>query len=295
LKEVMCRDSFNVPWARRTKAEPQSGATAVADEEETPRPSAADAACRLLLLHHGIVYALTAPPRYLLEEAMPKWSDADRRKFAEDAVAQRDEFWGELRRSPLWDSASPVERELAESTFVDMTAQQQVNASWRIESAQALMWALGMIPELPAYDVMASQDLLQFAADVGPDFLMKSRLRDAAEIESARSLAELWHWRSRTRQLSEEGAIFPSAEKMKEAGFGGFDEIVRVTARRVAEEGRIPACIDDDFPVFGKAYRDLSAEEWATTRSITVERHFALNWLSGFAPGNAWDETPTDT
>jgi len=26
-----------------------------------------------------------------------------------------------------------------------------------------------------------------------------------------------------------------------------------------------------------------------------MERHKALNWLCGFAPGNRWDETPTDT
>jgi hypothetical protein len=29
--------------------------------------------------------------------------------------------------------------------------------------------------------------------------------------------------------------------------------------------------------------------------SATIERHFALNWLRGYAPGNEWDETPTDT
>jgi hypothetical protein len=29
--------------------------------------------------------------------------------------------------------------------------------------------------------------------------------------------------------------------------------------------------------------------------SITEERHFALNWLCGYAPDNDWDATPTPT
>jgi hypothetical protein len=60
------------------------------------------------------------------------------------------------------------------------------------------------------------------------------------------------------------------------------------------EEGRFEV-IDEDFAVHGKAYRDLSPEEWSEVRSITLERHFALNWLCGYAPNNRWDETPTDT
>ena len=57
----------------------------------------------------------------------------------------------------------------------------------------------------------------------------------------------------------------------------------------------IAPCIADDFPAKGKAYRDLTAEEWSELRSITAERHYALNWLCGRAPKNKWDETPTDT
>ena len=49
------------------------------------------------------------------------------------------------------------------------------------------------------------------------------------------------------------------------------------------------------FLAFGKAYRDLGPEEYAIATSIARERHFALNWLCGHAPGNRWDETPTDT
>jgi len=57
----------------------------------------------------------------------------------------------------------------------------------------------------------------------------------------------------------------------------------------------IPTSIDEDFPAFGRAYRDLSSDEWAAVKSIAMERHFALNWLCGYAPENGWDDTPTDT
>ena len=80
---------------------------------------------------------------------------------------------------------------------------------------------------------------------------------------------------------------------MREAGFSCFDDIVRRSAEFHAADGLFVA-IDEDYPVFGKAYRDLSDEEWAKVRSITMERHFALNWVCGYAPKHRWDETPTD-
>jgi hypothetical protein len=66
-------------------------------------------------------------------------------------------------------------------------------------------------------------------------------------------------------------------------------------APRAAAGGHIPAPIDEDFPAFGRAYRDLSPEQWSLANSIAVERHFALNWLCGHARGNRWSATPTDT
>ena len=48
-----------------------------------------------------------------------------------------------------------------------------------------------------------------------------------------------------------------------------------------------------DFPAFGKAYRNLSEDEYEQATSIAMERHLALNWLCGY--DSDWDETPTDT
>jgi hypothetical protein len=264
--------------------------------EPQPRPSAQEAASRLVILKYIVAYAVTAPPRDMLSTLFQQWSAADREKFGTDADAQREEFWKPLRQAGLWKYVAPSECELAATTIVTMSSQQQVNATWRMESAQALMWALGMIPHLPPYDTQANHDLLKQipSADI-PRFISSARLRKDSEVDRARDDAELWHWRSRTRQLIEEGEEFPANEQSKAAGFNTYDDIIRFTARKLADEGRIRACIEDDFPAYTKPYRELSPEEWSEVCSVTMERHFALNWLCGHAPENEWDETPTDT
>jgi hypothetical protein len=268
----------------------------MATNETQLRPTAEDAARRLVVLKHVIVYALTAPPRDMLETLFEQWSAADRQQFEADAEARSAEFWEPLRHAGLWQDLAPSECELAETTIVTMEAHQQVNATWRMEAAQVLMWALGLMPRLPPYDTQANHDLLkQIPTGDIRRFVSSARLLSESEIDRARDDAELWHWRSRTRQLVEDGEEFPANEQSRAAGFSTYDDIVRFTARKLAQESRIVAAIGEDFPAKGKAYRKLSSEEWSEVRSITMERHFALNWLCAYAPGNEWDETPTDT
>ena len=127
------------------------------------------------------------------------------------------------------------------------------------------------------------------------EFIASVTLRDEKEIDRARKIAEMWHWRSRTRQLQEEGRPCEVSDALKSIGLDSYEAIIRGTVQMAVKDGTVPNQIGDDFPTCGKAYRDLTAEEWSSVRSITIERHFALNWLCGMAPGNAWDNTPTDT
>jgi len=263
---------------------------------QNSRPTAEDAARRLVILKHTVAYALVVPPHELLRQMTAQWGEDERARFRQQAEVQRDQFWQGLRDAGLWQHLSPREQAHAQSTMATMTQQQQVDASWRMEAAQILMWALGMLPELPPYDTLAGHDLLKQipSREVAP-FIRSARLRSQAELDRARDTAEFWHWRSRTRQLIERGDAFPDDEKMKAAGFRSYDDIVRLSARKAAEEGTIPPCVEEDFPAKGKAYRDMTEEEWSEVRSVTAERHFALNWLCGYARDNKWDETPTDT
>jgi hypothetical protein len=259
------------------------------------RPSVEQVAKRLIVLKYVVGYAMSTPSRDMLTQWFESWDESKRTKFRHDAKARRDEYWRGLRASGMWGVLSPQEREFTTTTMLTMTHQQQLNAMWRIETVQVLMWALGLVTSLPPYDTQTSHDLLkEIPSEEIERFVKSARLLPSGEIDRARDLAELWHWRSRTRQLIEEGHTFDSDPKMRAAGLETFDDIVKFTANRCKEEGRFEV-IDEDFAVHGKPYRDLSSEEWSEIRSITFERHFALNWLCGHAPNNQWDETPTDT
>ena len=260
------------------------------------KPNAKDVARRLIVLRYVVIRALISPPRDMVDEWFDHWSEDDREEFIRDAELERKKFWRGLRNAGLWRYVSPVERSWASRTIVNMEPQEQYDASWRIESAEPLMWALGLIEELPPYDTMADHDLLDLIPSKSvADFIDSARLRARSEIDRARDVAELWHWRSRTRELIEEGEAWPDDEKLKAIGLCSYDDIVRFSTAMAARNGAIPACVEDDLPAFGKAYRDLTESEWRKVACITVERHLALNWLCGYAPGARWDETPTDT
>lgn len=259
-------------------------------------PTAEDAAQRLVILKYVVVRALASPPREIMAEWF-KQLDADgREEFTRYVEEQRQAFWQGVHDEGLWGHFSPWEQQFASRTIVTMTHEEQVDASWLVESLQTLMWALSLVSESPPYDNMADHDILKTipSVDVG-GFIGSACLRPRAQIDRARDIAEFWHWRARTRELIELGEALPSDEKLKAAGFHSYDDIVRVTARKAAEEGAIPACIENDFPARGKAYRELSRHEWVEVRSIAIQRHFTLNWLCGYARENRWDETPTDT
>ena len=258
-------------------------------------PSASEVARRLVVLKYIAGYALTMPPREVLAQTAQGWDEAERAKFANKAESLRDEYWRNVRELRLWEALSPQERELAGTTMLTMTARERTAAVWRIEAAHVLMWALGMLDALLPYDQPASPDLLKRVPgrDVAA-FANAARLRPAKVIAEECGVAELWHWRSRTRELIESGRPLELDDKMQAAGIRSFDDIVRLTARHCRKEGRI-ATVDEDLAARGKAYRDLTTDEWWEVRSVAMERHFALNWLRGYAPRNRWDETPTDT
>jgi hypothetical protein len=137
---------------------------------------------------------------------------------------------------------------------------------------------------LGALIVRSEQDVLKPLGLFGPagDFRKLVHLRPANAIESARGTAELWHWRSRTARIQDEGLRQPDGVD--------FPEIIKMVAGKAYQNGDIPKPVEDDFPAFDKPYAKLSQEEHSRATSIAAERHYALNWLCGYA--GDWDETP---
>jgi hypothetical protein len=254
------------------------------------RPKAEDAARRLLILRRLVVYVEASQYGKALH-ALPDLN-ADAKADLHSIMGGM--FSALLRRDNLWEYVSNKEKQFFETPVQNLTQQQVIDALWRYEAIQPLKWALGITDRVGPYEKAADGDSAKLEANA-VEFIQKARLRDQNEIEHAREVAELWHWRSRTRQLEEEGRPFQPGDKLKKAGVRTYADIVRLTATQAAKDGDISPCIEDDFPVYGKAYRKLSTEEWSRVRSEAVERHFTLNWLCGYAPANDWDRTPTNT
>jgi hypothetical protein len=169
--------------------------------------------------------------------------------------------------------------------------QQRIDASWLGESIASLLWALQMIPKLPAYDREADPTLAsRLRSESIPELIRQARLRPKREIEKQRETAELWHWRARTRQLQELGRF-----KRRLVNGRTIEQIIRRTAIKGARSGHLPSPVASDFPAMEKPYRDLTSYEFATLTSIAQERHKAFNWLCGSSPTGRWANTRTDT
>jgi hypothetical protein len=244
---------------------------------------------RASILKIQAMVALTTPPPDVLKGLMDSWSQADQRGFMDRMSAVSRELEQLLRKSGAWSDATDAERMVVRSRPGELQGQAHMNAAWAAESAACMIWALGYLDAMPPYDTEVGHELLGRLPD-GDGPIPRLRLRSAEEIARARDDAESWNWRSRTRQLQEAGRVGG-----KVAGDYTIEDVIRLTAGKAAEAGMFPAPIGDDFPIFGKPYRAASTDEWRQATSIAMERHKAYNWLCGFAPGNQWDRTPTDT
>jgi hypothetical protein len=155
-----------------------------------------------------------------------------------------------------------------------------VDAVWHGEALGTLLWAL-QLAELPPYDRPFD------TAEVVGATLEGAALRPATELGLERETARLWHWRARTSELTETGALELPGR------FATVDQLVAATAMRGYDRGVLPTPLRGDFRAYGKIYRHLSPEELAEAHSIAVERHHALSWLC--APGTRWDDVALDT
>jgi hypothetical protein len=258
------------------------------------RPDAQQAARRLVILGGLVRYADEMPPLSVWRDDFPKWSPEEQTRYFNEFKKLPQSIANSFRSSGVWNDLSPREDRFLHTYPQDLKFQDRLNFSWRKESAVALLWALGFLPELPAFDRESDPELLsQVPRENAARFIESATLRSPEELENRRALAQSWHWRSRTRQLIEADRPFPETALLP--NLRNYDDVVRFSARALKQEGALPEIIDADFPAKGKAYRDLTRDEWQEVRSVTMERHFALNWLCGYAPGGRWDDTPTET
>lgn len=252
-------------------------------KRKTGPPDADAVLKRTVILRSLFVRGFVIPPPSLLAEHLAKWTEPERMEFNNRVREQFAPRIQQLHESGLWNEMEEPERRFMEEDALQISEQQLIDAGWLAESAACLLWALEYFPDLPPYDKRADAELMKL------EFNKRPILRPLATIKRQRDLAELRHWRARTRQLKEMGEPDKIAERLT------IDKVLQIASQKAAENGAFPAPIGDDFPAFNKAYRNLNGEEYSLTNSIAMERHRAFSWLCGYAPGNRWSKTPTDT
>lgn len=192
-----------------------------------------------------------------------------------------------LKTRNLWEETDSREKQLFCAKPGNWPVMELLNASWMAEGCHVLAWALQIREDLLPWDTQAeSYELFERLLSSKTSALPKFELRLEEEIRAKLELAELWLWRARTTLLQknpEEYELDPSLD---------LNEVVKMAATKAAEEGWLDP-IGEDFPAFGKSFRELNDDEYSTITSIAVERLRAFNWLCGYAEN--WKDVPTDT
>jgi hypothetical protein len=260
-------------------------------KKKMKRPDAPFAVRRLFILREAFVKAFATPPAENVAEWMKAWGEEERNRFLggfRGMFAARVE---QIRSAGLWLEMSEDERKFIQTDVMETTDRQRIDASWLAESMLCILWALGIVEPLPGYDEEAGFETIKAHTNGSVQELVKTAmLRPQQEIDEQRDFAELWHWRCRTRKLLDGGQI----PAVLEDGLT-MERVIEMSAAKAAEAHAFKAPIGGDFPTFGKPFREMDAPEFASVTSISQERHKAFNWLCGYAPGNRWAETPTDT
>ena len=246
------------------------------DKKEGTKPQGEEVvACRALCLGALIV-------RSEFEKIVQNIHDLTVLKVHEELIGRLN-AWLDQEELVLYQSSH--EKTLLDKPPGSWNWQEVINANWRLEALGVLLWSLSLLDELPPYDTeFTQQDVLKPLGLFGPagDFRKRVHLRPANAIESARGTTELWHWRSRTARIQDEG--------LRQTDGVDFPEIIKMVAGKAYQNGDIPKPVEDDFPAFDNPYAKLSQEEHSRATSIAAERHYALNGLCGYA--GDWDETP---
>jgi hypothetical protein len=254
-------------------------------------PTAAEVYRRLMVLKFVILHAETTPSHEALEEYRINYG---REKFGELVRALKNRSKKNVRILKLyglWGDVTPMEKRFLKLYGPKMDRSLHLSYVWRMEAAAVLMWALKFIPIWPKIDESVATERLK-------DYPIKRlgrttpgpTLRDFETIQHQSDLLKLWIWRIKTRLNIEDNRPFHAEDPMNPPGLTTYDAVIRYTAKKAYEKGLLTELIDEDFVYAGRPFRDLPTEEFYRAAVVISERHYAMNWLTGLAPGNRWDE-----
>ena len=254
------------------------------DRKSTP-PDAGAVMARLIIFKSILMKTVRTPPPEEVAQLKKRCTTHEWKQYLDELREENEEQIKVLKQDGMWKEMTKEERNFMKARALEITPQAYAIASWLAESAACLLWAVGYVSEMPAYDEeVGSEAMDKFPAESASVLIKKARLRSPEEIEKQRGIAERWHWRSliRIQQESEPSFTFPDCT---------MDELLQTISAKAAMDGEIPTPVEGDFPAFDKAYRDLTVEEFSVAASIATERHRAFDWLCGFAPKQSQKQT----
>lgn len=238
------------------------------ESAEPPLRAPREIAVRLL--------ALGAAVSRVTAESLLRSEPAGRARF--QAFVDRVLQW--VDRSDLATDLSPLERDLLATPLGDLNHRRVFEYSWRLQSAPALLWALGEWDFSPAFPRPVTANEIQSRFRLGEpvaDYLATAALRPEADLRLERRKAEFWNWRAETehqRRLLAAPTDFP------------FASIVRDGAEEAHAAG-LAETSGADVLFNAKPFGELSRAEFPAVASTAQERFLACSWICGYGPG--WD------
>ena len=182
----------------------------------------------------------------------------------------------------IGDELEPDEWKALQRPHRQLTQQEALNATWRIEGLSVLAWALNRHDLLPIDELVEPDKLLPAVgllnAERSKALVADPPLRPLDELQELRRRLLAVHWRLRDFRLRPKPMNF--REFARTAWFGPLD----VEGLRL---------IDDDLAIGEHALAEASPERVGAAQSAATERHHAINWLNGESPRYADVETHT--
>jgi hypothetical protein len=182
---------------------------------------------------------------------------------------------------------SPVERDALARPLGQIDDDALSDLSWRLQALVAVLWALHKVEPMPSYAESYPADALHPLMPFGrpaSEFLTNLLLRTEDELVTERHRAEFWNWRGRAELIRRHGKR-PTPQT--------DDAAVARATQAAREDGLVAEARGGDVVCGGVPYGSLSEEAFADAASTAEQRHFALNWICGYAED--WDDTPTET
>jgi hypothetical protein len=131
-------------------------------KKNTP-PNAAAVMARVIILKYLFVRALAMPPPEYHAECKERWTKNELNEFLIEEQKRTAQLIERLRQNGLWNAMGHEERNFMEMRPTEVAQKMLIDASWSIESIVCLLWALGLISELPPYDQQADPEARLFA------------------------------------------------------------------------------------------------------------------------------------